>query len=145
MIGFGFLRLFCSAALLFLAYPSEARDLRADHPLIGTWQVNVASLNCSEVYQFRQDGSSLVTSGDEVSESSFIVSERASAKGFFKLDDTVIKNNRKPDCAGNVTPIGHKATNYILIHRSGEQFFMCSKENTDACFGPFFRVRGEGV
>ncbi len=120
-----------------LAY---AAPLRADHPLIGTWRIDVPSLSCHEIYRVRIDGTTLVTSAEEVAESTFTVSDHPSDKGFYKWVDTIAKDNGKKDCAGEIMQIGHEATNYVIFNRSGDQFLMCDTENINTCIGPFIRI-----
>ena len=116
----------------------------ANHPLIGYWRLSLDG-RCAETYRFRDDGTSLVTSAREVSESAFAVGAKPSAKGFYKLEDKVVKDNGKPDCSGEVTKVGTKATNYIQFHPDGDMFLMCAKEALDVCIGPFERIKGEEI
>ena len=113
-----------------------------DHPLIGTWRVDVPSLNCFEVYEIRPDGTTRVTSAKEIGESEFQISGQPSAKGFYKWVDKVIKNNGQPDCSGNSVPAGDVATNFVLLRADGDQFLMCEEESTKSCLGPFVRLKG---
>jgi hypothetical protein len=80
-----------------------------------------------------------------VSESEFTVAEQPSAKGFYKLDDKIVKDNGKQDCSGEVMKPGTRATNYIRFHPSGARFVMCQNETMDACIGPFERAPGQGI
>jgi hypothetical protein len=121
------------------AAPLPARN----HPLLGIWKLDLPDFGCSETYHFRGDGTSLVTSAQEVSESEFQVQDKPSAKGFYRLQDNIVKDNGKKDCAGQVTKIGTRATNYIRFHPSGVLFLMCADESMQACIGPFERVLGQ--
>lgn len=123
----------------------QAAPLRHDHPLIGTWQITLADGSCSETYRIHDDGSSLVTSNEEVAESAFDVADQPDALGFYKHVDTIVKDNGKPDCSGEVTEVGHVATSYILFHPSGDMFLMCFERDTHSCIGPFIRVRGSAT
>jgi hypothetical protein len=115
----------------------------SNHPLLGIWKLDLPDASCSETYHFRGDGTSLVTSADEVSESEFQVPDKPSAKGFYKLDDRIVKDNGKKDCAGQVTKVGTRVTNYLRFHPSGVLFLMCADESMRACIGPFERVMGQ--
>jgi hypothetical protein len=121
------------------AGPVPARN----HPLLGIWKLELPEIGCSETYHFRGDGTSLVTSAEEVAESEFQVPDKPSSKGFYKLDDRITKDNGKKDCAGQVTKVGTHATNYIRFHPSGVLFLMCADESMRACIGPFERVMGQ--
>ena len=117
----------------------------ATHPIIGVWRLSLDDGRCDEVYRFRSDGTSLVTSAHEVAESEYKIPEQPSARGFYKLEDKVVRDNGKADCAGDITKVGTKATNFIRFHPSGALFLMCASETMEACIGPFERVRGEDI
>jgi hypothetical protein len=115
------------------------------HPLLGIWVLSLPTLRCAETYHFRGDGTTLVKSAGEVSESEFTITEKPSAKGFYKLEDRIVKDNGKQDCSGEVMKIGTSATNYIRFHPSGARFVMCRDESMQACIGPFERKPAEGI
>jgi hypothetical protein len=136
--------LFASLCLA-AALPAQAAAPSASHPLLGIWILTIPQLGCSETYHFRGDGTTLVKSAEEVSESEFTVAEQPSAKGFYKFDDKIVKDNGKRDCSGEVMKPGTRATNYIRFHPSGARFVMCQNETMDACIGPFERMPGQGI
>jgi hypothetical protein len=127
------------------AAPAAAGSPSASHPLLGIWVLSIPQLGCSETYHFRGDGTTLVKSKDEVSESEFTVAEKPSVKGFYKLEDRVVKDNGKQDCSGEVMQIGTRATNYLRFHPSGARFVMCRDESMEACIGPFERMPAQGI
>lgn len=130
-------------SLAILAQPLQAAPPAASHPILGIWRLTLPDGSCSEIYRFRGDGTSLVTSNEEVSESEFSIPAEPSAKGFYRLDDKVVKDNGKQDCSGSVTKIGSKMTHFIQFHPSGSLFVMCIAESLDACIGPFRRLHGQ--
>ena len=115
----------------------------ADHPILGIWKLSLPDLGCSETYRFRADGTTLVTSAEEVSESEFRIPDKPSAKGFYRLEDRIVKDNGKKDCSGAIMKVGTRATNFIRFHPSGALFLMCADETMNTCIGPFERVQGE--
>jgi hypothetical protein len=125
-----------------VAGPLEAPP---NHPILGIWKLSLPEVGCSETYHFRADGTSLVTSADEVSESEFRIPANPSPKGFYKLEDTIVKDNGKKDCTGEITKVGTRAINYVRFLPSGDLFLMCADESTNSCIGPFERVMGEGT
>lgn len=131
-----------SLAILASA-PATAAPPPATHPILGIWVLTLPDGSCSEIYRFRGDGTSLVTSNEEISESEFNIPAQPSAKGFYRLDDKVIKDNGKQDCTGSVTKIGSKVTHFVQFHPSGALFVMCMAESLDACIGPFRRMHGQ--
>jgi hypothetical protein len=137
----------CAAtcAAFCTSLPALAQDLTRTplpdrHPLIGAWRFDVPGTECHEVYTLRADGTTTVTSGEEVSESEFELDALPSAKGYYKWVDKIVKDNGKPDCMGSVMQVGHTATNFILLHPVRKEFLMCEKEEFATCFGPFKRL-----
>jgi hypothetical protein len=134
-----FLMLLAGAPQPVLAAPS------ASHPLLGIWVLSIPQFRCAETYHFRGDGTTLVKSAEEVSESEFTVAEKPSAKGYYKLEDKIVKDNGKQDCSGQVMQIGTRAINYLRFHPSGARFVMCEDETMNACIGPFERMPAQGI
>ena len=131
-----------SVGLLSATCAVLAQPPRANHPLVGTWKITLPDGTCTETYIVRRDGTTLVTSAEEVAESEFELSDEPSEKGFYKWVDKIVKDNGKKDCSGEVMVLGHIATNYILLHPSKNQFLMCEAEDIKTCIGPFVRVKG---
>jgi hypothetical protein len=125
-----------------LSGPSMAAPA-GDHPILGIWRLSLPELGCSETYRFRGDGTTLVTSAEEVSESEFKIPDKPSEKGYYRLDDRITRDNGKKDCSGTIMKVGTRATNFIRFHPSGALFLMCADESMEACIGPFERVKGE--
>ncbi len=136
-----------SPCLAMLAVTAQAAPAApsASHPLLGIWTLSIPQLGCSETYHFRGDGTTLVKSAAEVSESEFTVAEKPSAKGFYKLEDRIVKDNGKEDCSGEIMRIGTRATNYLRFHPSGARFVMCQNETMETCIGPFERAPAQGI
>ena len=130
------------AGVLACAIPASADPVRSDHPIVGIWKLELPDGSCEETYRIRADGTSLVTSAEEISETRFVIDDKPDAEGFYKSQDTITKNNGKLDCSGNTMKVGQSATNYLLFHGSGNMFLMCYQRDTRACIGPFIRVRG---
>lgn len=131
--------------LALLATGAQAAPPAAGHPILGIWKFSLPDGSCSETYRFRGDGTTLVTSAQEVSESEFEIPAKPSAKGFYKLQDKVVKLNGKADCSGEIMKPGNKVTHFVHFHPSGSLFVMCATESLDACIGPFRRVVGQGT
>jgi hypothetical protein len=133
-------------ALLVASLPAHAAPPAPpapDHPVLGTWKFTLPGGKCSETYTIRPDGTTLVTSGEEVAESNYEISAQPSAQGYYKWTDIITKDNGKKDCSGEVMTLGHEATNYIKLHPSGEAIIVCREESLKACFGPMVRMRGQ--
>lgn len=124
---------------------SSQPGLASDHPILGIWRLDVPDTDCRETYRFRGDGTTLVTSAAEVSESAYTIPNEPTPQGFYRLEDRVTRDNGKPDCSGNVMKPGSKATHFVRFHPSGTLFLLCIDESMEACIGPFRRVRGEEI
>jgi hypothetical protein len=133
------------AAIATAAGAAPPRPTAKDHPIIGRWTISLPDGSCDETYTFRPDGTTLVTSGEEIAESVFEISAQPSSTGFYKWTDKLVKDNGKKDCSGEVTAIGNTVTNYVQFNRSGDVFIMCAKESLDQCIGPFRRVQGQSI
>ena len=123
------------------AAPKPA-PLRADHPLVGAWQFEVPGTTCAETYRIDRGGTTLVTSADEVAETKFTLTDQPSAKGFYKWVDTLVRDNGKKDCSGQVTKPPRVSTNFIKLNPAGNIFIMCIEEDERKCIGPFVRLEG---
>jgi len=134
-----------SATLLMATCAAAQPSPPSSHPLLGIWTLSIPQLACSETYHFRGDGTALVKSKEEVSESEFTVADKPSAKGFYKLEDRIVKDNGKADCSGEIMQVGARVTNYLRFHPSGARFVMCENESMEACIGPFERAPAQGI
>lgn len=129
-------------SLALLSQGVLAAPPAANHPILGIWKLTLPDGSCSEIYRFRGDGTTMVTSAEEISESEFNIPAEPSEKGFYKLEDRIVKDNGKKDCSGEIMKIGAKVTHFVHFHPSGALFLMCAEESLDACIGPFRRMQG---
>jgi len=127
-------------ASVALAQTVTRTPLPANHPLVGTWRLQVPNTQCHEIYQIKADGTTSVTSAGQAAESEFEMDLQPSPKGYYKWVDRITKDNGKPDCMGSVMEVGHVATNYLLLHPDKKRFLMCEKEEINTCVGPLVRV-----
>ena len=123
-----------------LAQTVTRTPLPPDHPLVGTWRLEVPNTRCHEIYQIRADGTTHVTSATQAAESEFEMDLQPGPKGFYKWVDRITKDDGKPDCMGSIMEVGHVATNYLLLHRDKKRFLMCEKEDMKTCVGPLVRL-----
>jgi hypothetical protein len=129
-----------AAIALLAAGSAQADGIRPDHPLLGVWKLSFPDGSCEEVYRISANGRILITSAEEVGESTFTVTDQPLKSGFYKWVDKVIKTNGKPDCSGEITPVGDVATLYVVFEPSGNRFLMCAQERMESCFAPLVRV-----
>ena len=130
-------------SLAALAPRAMAAPPAPGHPILGIWKLTLPDGSCSETYRFRADGTTLVTSAAEISESVYTIPAQPSARGYYKLDDKVVKDNGKADCIGAITKPGSQMTHFVLFHPSGSLFVMCADESPESCIGPFRRLLGQ--
>jgi len=109
------------------------------HPLVGQWRADLPKFNCFEEYDVRVDGTRSSQSAQERNESELMISLTPSSKGFYKWTDKITKNNGKPDCTGDTTPLGHVSVNYVRVHPSGSRFLVCEAEDMSTCYIEFVR------
>jgi hypothetical protein len=112
------------------------------NPLLGTWEWTNIKNGCNETYIFAADGSSHITSGTETSTASYVITEKPSDKGFYKVTLKIVKDHGGKDCSEEVVDnTGHEYTNFLAFHPSGNQYVVCEKETTDSCIGPLRKVK----
>jgi hypothetical protein len=112
------------------------------HPLYGKWGWVYARNNCQEIYHFRGDNTSAITSAEEVAESHFTVSEKPDANGFYRMTDVVTQTNGLTGCDGTPggTPVGDTVTLYLLFNSLRSEMLMCQEPSLKACMGPLHRL-----
>lgn len=128
-----------TASLVVLSQEINPKPLASNHPLVGTWRIDLPSMNCFEEYTLRADGTKSSLSAQERNESVFELSPEPSAKGFYRWADKITKGNGKPDCSGAITEVGHVAVNFVRLHPSGKRFLLCESEALSSCYAEFYR------
>lgn len=134
-------------AIALVAFSAQA--FSADSPfakngnsrLIGKWTWTRPTNSCTEVYEYRADGTLFVVSGDEKSDNTYHLAYEPSLKGFYKITSTIVKDRGGKDCADSETDdTGATDTNFIKFHPSGNQYTVCHEESFEKCFGPLRRI-----
>ncbi len=121
-----------TAAALFICFLATSAvaivtDTSVQHPLYGKWAWTYTKNNCTEVYDYRPDNTSVVTSGEEIGESHFTVGGKPDLNGFYRMMDVVTKRNDCTGCDGGPggTPIGDTVTFYIFFHLTKSEMIIC--------------------
>lgn len=131
-----------AAGALCLSALAQARRPSAQHPVLGTWQWTDSRNNCTEVYDFRADGTVPVVSGDERTDNTYTISETPDAQGFFTLTMFTVKDHGGKDCGDDETDnTSMENVVYLLFEPQFTEFIICSEPRVEACFGPLRRVR----
>jgi hypothetical protein len=126
------------AATILLTAAAAAGPPPAGHPLLGTWELVLPGSKCVETYDYRADGTSHTVSAAEETDTDYEVAATPSAQGYYELTVTIRKSNGKPDCSGQLTPLGKPFTLYMAPLRGG--FLMCFDPALQRCLGPITRV-----
>jgi hypothetical protein len=116
--------------------------ISSTHPLYGKWAWTYQKNNCTEVYDYRTDNISIVTSGDEIGESHFTISDKPDLDGFYRMTDTQTKSNGRTGCDGapGGTPVGDTITVHIFFLPAKDEMLICQDPSLNACFGPLRRL-----
>jgi hypothetical protein len=130
--------LLASAPWLHAAGPSAAAPV---HPIVGTWSWVTFGGSCTETWQFRTNRTMLGTSGEEVAEKTYDITANPDAAGFYRLLETVVRQNDKKDCSGaTLEGPGERSTRYIQFSPQQDKLLVCRTAALSACFGPLKRV-----
>lgn len=112
-----------------------------DHPIVGTWSWVTFGGTCTETWQYRPNRTMLGTSGEEVAEKSYEIAATPDARGFYRLVETVVRQNDKRDCSGAVLDgPGEQSTRFVQFSPQGDKLLVCRTAALTACFGPLQRV-----
>lgn len=137
------MKLISLALLLYSAATVASASVGASptHRLYGKWSWTYSKNNCTEVYDYRSNNTSVVTSGEEVAESRFSISDKTDG-GFYRMTDIVTKSNGRTGCDGEPggSPVGHEVTLYVVFHPVRDEMLICQQPVLDACFGPLKRI-----
>lgn len=114
----------------------------AAHPLVGKWEWTRPSNNCTEVYDFRTDGTVPVRSGSEKTENVFTVAANPDQNGFYRQTIKTTKDYGGTDCANDETDsTGQESTIFVVFDPSKTTHLVCREPKVERCFGPLRRVR----
>ena len=111
------------------------------HPLVGTWTWTRSPNACTEVYDFRPDGTAYIVSGAERTDNTYTVSAQPDARGFYKLVLKVVKDHGGKDCADqDRDDTGQQNIDYVRFEPDLNSQVWCRKPNMETCFGPLRRM-----
>ena len=113
----------------------------AGHPLIGKWEWTRQQNSCTEVYEYRPDGTAFVVSGSEKSDNTYAIGATPDQRGFYRLTMKVAKDYGGKDCADDSSDnTGEESTTYIMFDPARMSHIVCSEPSTARCFGPLRRI-----
>ena len=129
-------------AVLVMAPAAHADSESSD--IVGKWTWTRAENNCTEVYDYRPDGTLFVESGAEKTDNTYAIASLPDQNGFFRMVLKIVKDYGGNDCAdSDEDSTGQENTVYVLFHSSGSIHAVCRDANLDACYGPLRRVKEE--
>jgi hypothetical protein len=129
------------AAALVVAAPAHAADENAPD-IVGKWTWTRAENACTEVYDYRPDGTLQVESGAEKTDNTYSIASSPDENGFFKTVLTIVKDHGGKDCAdSDEDSSGQEQTVYILFHSSKALHAVCRDPSLEVCYGPLHRVQ----
>ena len=124
-----------------LAAPSAMIRPTPGHPLLGKWEWTRDMNKCTEVYEFRADGSAPITSGTEKTDNVYTVAVDPDINSFYRLTLRTTKDFGGKDCADDTSDsTGTEGTNYIRFNPARDQYLSCYEAKLERCFGPLRRV-----
>jgi hypothetical protein len=112
------------------------RPYDVEHPIIGSWSFDMNG--CIETYEFLPNGIRNSTSAEELVQATYVIAAKPSGYGFYKITDTVVKDNGKRDCSGSTRDMtGDVVDLYVKFNPQMDQIVFCLDESPNRCFGPF--------
>jgi hypothetical protein len=133
--------LFCLFGVLLPNNASAQSPVADDHPLIGKWQWTRPVNKCTEVFDFRADGTAPVTSGDEKTENTYSISSSADRNGFYQLNMKTIKDFGGKDCGDDSSDTtGQETTHFVLFEPQRTMHIVCAEPKVGRCYGPLTRM-----
>lgn len=133
-------KLFHLAALLCSLSAAQAAP-PAPHPLAASWTWTLPGKACTETWHYHANGTRTGSSGEETTQSRYEVSALPSLLGFYRVSETVIESNGKPDCSADLhEATGEPVTRFLQFSPKHDRLIVCKEESLKACFGPLKRM-----
>lgn len=131
-----------STASALLATAAAQERPPSGHPLVGTWQWTHKESNCTEVYEFRADGTAFIQSRDERTDNTFTVAAEPDANGFYRVVLRTTQDHGGKDCVNDAANnTGLESINYNIFTPDRTQMLTCYEPTRSACFGPLRRIK----
>ena len=125
-----------------LVMTSSAHAAGGSSDIVGKWTWTRAENACTEIYDYRPDGTLYEESGAEKTENTYSMASSPDENGFFKMVMKITKDYGGKDCAdSDEDSTGQENTVYILFHSSRSIHAACRDSNLDACYGPLSRTK----
>ena len=125
------MRLTFLIAVLMLPLSAIAAD-RGGFSVIGEWEWNPLDGVCPERFTYRTDGMVMMQSGEERLVKTYVITKVSNDT--YRLTSTVKATNGKPDCRGDLSPVGTKSSAFVMPTKD-RGFLTCSSMDKSTCFG----------
>ena len=136
------LRALISTVSALVATAAAQERPPSGHPLVGTWQWTHKESNCTEVYEFRADGTAQIESRAERTDNTFTVAAEPDANGFYRVVLRTTKDHGGKDCVNDAADnTGLESINYNVFTPDRKQMLTCYEPTRSACFGPLRRIK----
>jgi hypothetical protein len=130
------------AVVIVMAPSAHAGGELSD--IVGKWTWTQAENACTEVYDYRPDGTLYVESGTEKTDNTYSIASSPDQNGFFKMVLKIVKDYGGKDCAdSDEDSTGQENVVHVLFHSSKSIHAICRDPNLDACYGPLHRMKEE--
>lgn len=113
----------------------------SSHSILGRWTWTRASNHCTEVYDYRPDGTLLATSGAEETTSTYSMSSVPDDHGFYAMRVQLVKSNGAQDCSdGPPNESTEPYTIYVIFSEARPVHLMCETPSLAQCIGPLRKI-----
>ncbi|MES2669705.1 MAG: hypothetical protein V4673_04705 [Pseudomonadota bacterium] len=116
---------------VLLPFSAIAAD-RGGFSVIGEWEWNPLDGVCPERFTYRADGMVMMQSGEERLVKTYVLTRVSN--DVYRLSSTVKATNGKPDCRGDLSPVGTKSSAFVMPTK-GRAFLTCTSMDKATCFG----------
>lgn len=131
--------LFAAATLLMAGAREDAFGQQPS--IVGTWEWTRRSVDCSEQFVFRDDGSLSVRRGNELTENTYLMSWAPEPNGRYKLTLSTVQDDGGRDCAdSSEDSTGRSSIVYVLFSQSRATMILCNSPAGADCIGPLKRA-----
>lgn len=132
------LLLIATVAMVPMAYAEEGGSGK----IVGKWTWTRTENACTEVYDYRADGTVRVVSGDEATDNTYSIDATPDQNGFFRMMLKVVKDYGGKDCADSEEDsTGQEQQVYVLFHTAKPLHVVCRDPDLETCYGPLRRVQ----
>lgn len=136
----------CSAFLILACWPlsgwaeEPAETANPSFSIVGTWRWQRADTGCGETYEFRDDGTATVLSGDELTANRYEFDGIRQPNGRYRLVITVFKDLGGHDCGNNGgDSTGDVYRNSVVVLDTDIILVCVGEDELFNCFGPLRR------